>query len=88
MNRQFTYGSASTTSEQIRQEIQRFESVHPCIYAIYDLIDAVPDAALADQIRQNVVCIEGNFNFTNIIFYLNHFLFCISFIFRLILRNK
>lgn len=43
----------------IRQEIQRFESVHPSIYAIYDLIELVPDALVAQQIRDHVVCIEG-----------------------------
>lgn len=43
----------------IRQEIQRFESVHPSIYAIYDLIELVPNATVAQQIRDHVVCIEG-----------------------------
>jgi len=43
----------------IRQEIQRFESVHPSIYAIYDLIEVVPDAHIAKQIREHVVAIEG-----------------------------
>lgn len=43
----------------IRQEIQRFESVHPSIYAIYDLIELIPDAYAAQQIRDHVVCIEG-----------------------------
>lgn len=46
-------------SLSIRQEIQRFESVHPSIYAIYDLIDLVPDGVIAQQIRDHVVCIEG-----------------------------
>lgn len=46
-------------SMAIRQEIQRFESVHPSIYAIYDLIDLVPDGIIAQQIRDHVVCIEG-----------------------------
>ncbi|XP_019699185.1 centaurin-gamma-1A isoform X2 [Harpegnathos saltator] len=45
----------------IRQEIQRFESVHPSIYAIYDLIDLVPDAHIAKQIREHVVAIEDSF---------------------------
>ena len=45
----------------IRQEIQRFESVHPSIYAIYDLIEAIPDPLIQQQIREHVVCIEGNF---------------------------
>uniref|UniRef100_A0A182VGU4 Uncharacterized protein n=1 Tax=Anopheles merus TaxID=30066 RepID=A0A182VGU4_ANOME len=42
----------------IRQEIQRFESVHPSIYAIYHLIDLIPDVQVAQQIRDHVVCIE------------------------------
>ncbi|XP_022919737.1 centaurin-gamma-1A isoform X2 [Onthophagus taurus] len=45
----------------IRQEIQRFESVHPSIYAIYDLIDLLPDAQAAQYIRDHVVCIEDSF---------------------------
>jgi Arf-GAP/GTPase/ANK repeat/PH domain-containing protein 1/3 len=48
-----------SNSHAIRQEIQRFESVHPSIYAIYDLIELVPDPHLAQQIREHVVCIEG-----------------------------
>lgn len=43
----------------IRQEIQRFESVHPNIYSIYDLVDLINDPVLAHQIREHVVCIEG-----------------------------
>lgn len=52
-----------SNSLAIRQEIQRFESVHPSIYAIYDLIDLLPitDAQIAQQIRDHVVCIEGKF---------------------------
>ncbi|XP_013102623.1 centaurin-gamma-1A-like isoform X3 [Stomoxys calcitrans] len=51
-----------SNSLAIRQEIQRFESVHPSIYAIYDLIDLLPitDAQIAQQIRDHVVCIEEN----------------------------
>ena len=48
-----------SNSYAIRQEIQRFESVHPSIYAIYDLIDLVHDPYLVQQIREHVVCIEG-----------------------------
>lgn len=47
----------------IRQEIQRFESVHPSIYAIYDLIELIPDTLVAQQIRDHVVCIEGELRF-------------------------
>lgn len=43
----------------VRQEIQRFESVHPSIYAIYDLIEAIQDPLIQQQIREHVVCIEG-----------------------------
>ena len=52
-------GSSNNSSMAIRHEIQRFESVHPSIYAIYDLIELVPDPLLAQQIREHVVCIEG-----------------------------
>lgn len=45
----------------IRQEIQRFESVHPSIYAIYDLIELISDQQIAQQIRDHVVCIEDSF---------------------------
>lgn len=48
-----------SNSLAIRQEIQRFESVHPSIYAIYDHLELMPDPLLAQQIREHVVCIEG-----------------------------
>lgn len=48
-----------SNSLAIRQEIQRFESVHPSIYAIYDLIENIPDPLIQQQIREHVVCIEG-----------------------------
>ena len=48
-----------SNSLAIRQEIQRFESVHPSIYAIYDLIEAIPDPLIQQQMREHVVCIEG-----------------------------
>ena len=48
-----------SNSLAVRQEIQRFESVHPSIYAIYDLIDAIGDPPIQQQIREHVVCIEG-----------------------------
>lgn len=53
--------SLISNSLAIRQEIQRFESVHPSIYAIYDLIELLPNAddQIAHQIRDHVVCIEG-----------------------------
>ena len=59
MSHHAAYLPYMTNSLAIRQEIQRFESVHPSIYAIYDLIELVPDPLLAQQIREHVVCIEG-----------------------------
>ena len=48
-----------SNSLAIRQEIQRFESVHPSIYAVYDLIEGVQDHLIQQQIREHIVCIEG-----------------------------
>lgn len=59
MNRKVYNQPFLNTSIAIRQEIQRFESVHPSIYAIYDLIEAIPDPLIQQQIREHVVCIEG-----------------------------
>ncbi|XP_073947155.1 centaurin-gamma-1A-like [Choristoneura fumiferana] len=60
-NRQHTQACLNT-SLSIRQEIQRFESVHPSIYALYDLVELVPDPLLAQQIRDHVVAIEATRN--------------------------
>jgi hypothetical protein len=49
----------SLINNSIRQEIQRFESVHPSIYAIYALIGHISDLEIADQIQKHIVCIEG-----------------------------
>jgi hypothetical protein len=43
----------------IRKEIQRFESVHPNIYTVYDLIDSISDMNLQQKIREHIVNIEG-----------------------------
>ncbi|XP_077159636.1 arf-GAP with GTPase, ANK repeat and PH domain-containing protein 3 isoform X7 [Paroedura picta] len=50
-----------SNSAAIRAEIGRFESVHPNIYAIYDLIERVEDLALQGQIREHVISIEDSF---------------------------
>ncbi|XP_061441619.1 arf-GAP with GTPase, ANK repeat and PH domain-containing protein 3 isoform X2 [Rhineura floridana] len=50
-----------SNSAAIRAEIGRFESVHPNIYAIYDLIERVDDLALQSQIREHVISIEDSF---------------------------
>jgi Arf-GAP with GTPase, ANK repeat and PH domain-containing protein 1/3/4/5/6/9/11 len=51
----------SLVNNSIRQEIQRFESVHPSIYAIYELIEHISDFQIAQQIRDHIVCIEDSF---------------------------
>lgn len=56
-----------SNSLAVRQEIQRFESVHPSIYAIYDLIEAIPDPLIQQQIREHVVCIEGESHYLSLI---------------------
>ncbi|XP_023220868.1 centaurin-gamma-1A-like isoform X1 [Centruroides sculpturatus] len=48
-------------SPAIRREIRRFESVHPSIYAVYDLLELVPDPPLARRIREHVVGVEDSF---------------------------
>nr|XP_028606144.1 arf-GAP with GTPase, ANK repeat and PH domain-containing protein 3 isoform X2 [Podarcis muralis] len=50
-----------SNSAAIRAEIGRFESVHPNIYAIYDLVERVDDLALQSQIREHVISIEDSF---------------------------
>lgn len=58
----------------IRHEIQRFESVHPSIYAIYDLLDMIGGQDLqliAQRIRDHVVCIEGQFSFIYLLYNLH-----------------
>lgn len=63
---QATISNSKLSSQQqianslfIRKEIQRFESVHPNIYSIYDLIDSIGDFNLQQQIRDHIVNIEG-----------------------------
>jgi hypothetical protein len=46
---------------QILNEIQRFESVHPCIYRIYDLVEKIENDQIANLIRQQVISIEDAF---------------------------
>uniref|UniRef100_A0ACB8GE98 Uncharacterized protein n=1 Tax=Sphaerodactylus townsendi TaxID=933632 RepID=A0ACB8GE98_9SAUR len=46
-------------SAAIRAEIGRFESVHPNIYSIYELLERVEEPALQSQIREHVIAIEG-----------------------------
>lgn len=56
--------SAHNNSHAIRQEIFRFENVHPAIYAVYDLLDLIgglDGQLIAQRIRDYVVSIEGKF---------------------------
>lgn len=61
MNSRSHLHSFVNNSLAIREEIRRFESVHPSIYAIYDLIELIPDNLISQQIRDHVVCIEDSF---------------------------
>ena len=82
MNSKASFQTYVNNSVAIRQEIQRFESVHPSIYAIYDLIELIPDAIVAQQIRDHVVCIEGKV--------FQHFIYitCIAIILFASLKNR
>lgn len=56
------YQQHLANSAAIRAEIQRFESVHPNIYSIYELLERVEDPLLQNQIREHVIAIEGKGN--------------------------
>ncbi|XP_070536792.1 arf-GAP with GTPase, ANK repeat and PH domain-containing protein 1-like isoform X4 [Ptychodera flava] len=56
-----SYHPEFSNSLAIREEIQRFESVHPHIYAIYDLLEQVEDPIVLNSLREHVVCIEDAF---------------------------
>ena len=53
----------SDAAQSIRNEVLRFESVHPNIYAIYEILDHLDDSdvseAIKDTIKEYVVSIEG-----------------------------
>lgn len=52
--------SQISNSSFIKSEIERFESVHPSIYSVYELIEEVKDQPnLQAQIRDHVMIIEG-----------------------------
>ena len=52
--------SNTAISVAVREEIQRFESVHPSIYAIHDLIEDVDDIILQQRFREHIIQIEGS----------------------------
>ncbi|CAH8631333.1 unnamed protein product [Dicrocoelium dendriticum] len=45
----------------IRHEINRFECVHPLIYAAYDVLDKVHDPVISEKIRNHLIAIEDSF---------------------------
>lgn len=53
------YQQHQANSAAIRAEIHRFESVHPNIYSIYELLEQVDEPHLQNQIREHVIAIEG-----------------------------
>lgn len=55
-------GLLANVSQAIRQEIHRFESVHPVIYNLYDLIENIPNQRLRNEIRDHVINIEGQYS--------------------------
>ncbi|XP_069716766.1 arf-GAP with GTPase, ANK repeat and PH domain-containing protein 1 isoform X4 [Phaenicophaeus curvirostris] len=56
-----SYQQQLANSAAIRAEIQRFESVHPNIYSIYELLERLDEPALQNQIREHVIAIEDAF---------------------------
>lgn len=55
------YQQQLANSAAIRAEIQRFESVHPNIYSIYELLERLDEPTLQNQIREHVIAIEDAF---------------------------
>ncbi|XP_038038477.1 arf-GAP with GTPase, ANK repeat and PH domain-containing protein 1 isoform X8 [Anas acuta] len=55
------YQQQLANSAAIRAEIQRFESVHPNIYSIYELLERLEEPVLQSQIREHVIAIEDAF---------------------------
>ncbi|XP_041434717.1 arf-GAP with GTPase, ANK repeat and PH domain-containing protein 1-like isoform X5 [Xenopus laevis] len=55
------YQQQLANSAAIRAEIQRFESVHPNIYSIYELLERLDESVLQNQIREHVIAIEDAF---------------------------
>ncbi|XP_061463649.1 arf-GAP with GTPase, ANK repeat and PH domain-containing protein 1 isoform X5 [Rhineura floridana] len=60
-HQQHQHHQQQANSAAIRAEIQRFESVHPNIYSIYELLERVEEPALQNQIREHVIAIEDAF---------------------------
>ncbi|KAF1582208.1 UNVERIFIED_CONTAM: Arf-GAP with GTPase, ANK repeat and PH domain-containing protein 3, partial [Eudyptes robustus] len=50
--------SPTNTTDQVRLEIQRFESIHPYIYRAYHLIDSIENDAIRNNLEQQMIFIE------------------------------
>ena len=58
-----------TNSSFIKSEIERFESVHPSIYSIYELIEELKDQSnIQAQVRDHVMVIEGKTSNDDLLF--------------------
>lgn len=79
------YQQHLANSAAIRAEIQRFESVHPNIYSIYELLERVEEPLLQNQIREHVIAIEGKREKENIT--LSHWLQCCGRVMRLYFKR-
>ncbi|CAD5221332.1 unnamed protein product [Bursaphelenchus xylophilus] len=53
--------SPTNTTDQVRLEIQRFESIHPYIYRAYHLIDSIENDAIRNNLEQQMIFIEDAF---------------------------
>jgi len=51
----------TSTSAAIQSEICRFESVHPNIYAVYELLQLIDNSKLQNQIREHIINVEDSF---------------------------
>ena len=51
--------SPTAISVAVREEIQRFESVHPNVYAAHELLDDITPDELQQRLRSHLFAIEG-----------------------------
>ncbi|ESO09980.1 hypothetical protein HELRODRAFT_73239 [Helobdella robusta] len=65
--------SPTAISVAVRDEIQRFESVHPNIYAIHELIDDINILAIQQQLRDHIISIEGLCKHIINVYYINYY---------------
>ena len=56
-----TYRVLKMLKTRLKSEICRFESVHPNIYAVYELLQLIDNSKLQNQIREHIINIEDSF---------------------------